>query len=207
MNPAGWRFATLMGSASFLTLTTTLTVHAQEVAQTQTAQVPATLTVPEQVLVTGSLIHGAAAVGVPVTNLGVQDFAQTGLISVGELFSTIPSANVQLPQATINGGQQERNNRVDMILTDYKLPEFDGVQLVRQLRALPHCVDVPIVVITVAVRLIFNQDHAQTIPVPPPPEIDWEFVDRLPRSDAGKIRRGDLVREREGKLASKQLNK
>ena len=42
-----------------------------------------------------------------------------------------------------------RNNRVDMILTDYKLPEFDGVQLVRRLRALPHCVDVPIVVITV----------------------------------------------------------
>jgi two-component system response regulator RpfG len=42
-----------------------------------------------------------------------------------------------------------RNDRVDMILTDYKLPEFDGVQLVRQVRALPHCVDVPIVVITV----------------------------------------------------------
>ena len=42
-----------------------------------------------------------------------------------------------------------RNNRVDMILTDYKLPEFDGVQLVRQLRSLPHCVDVPIIVITV----------------------------------------------------------
>src|SRR6266516_4577707 len=42
-----------------------------------------------------------------------------------------------------------RNTRVDMILADYKLPEFDGVQLVRQLRALPHCVDVPIVVITV----------------------------------------------------------
>lgn len=31
----------------------------------------------------------------------------------------------------------------------------------------------------VAVRLIFNQDHAQAIPVPPPPEIDWDFVDRL----------------------------
>src|SRR6202171_6143318 len=42
-----------------------------------------------------------------------------------------------------------RNNRADMVLTDYKLPEFDGVQLVRQLRSLPHCVDVPIVVITV----------------------------------------------------------
>jgi phosphatidylserine/phosphatidylglycerophosphate/cardiolipin synthase-like enzyme len=31
----------------------------------------------------------------------------------------------------------------------------------------------------VRVRMIFNQDHALTIPVPPPPEIDWEFVDRL----------------------------
>ena len=31
----------------------------------------------------------------------------------------------------------------------------------------------------VQVRLIFNQDHHQTIPVPPPPEIDWAFVDRL----------------------------
>ena len=31
----------------------------------------------------------------------------------------------------------------------------------------------------VAVRLIFNQDHAITIPVPPPPEIDWAFIDQL----------------------------
>jgi two-component system response regulator RpfG len=42
-----------------------------------------------------------------------------------------------------------RNNRIDIVLTDYKLPEFDGIELVKQLRALPHCVDVPIVVITV----------------------------------------------------------
>ncbi len=26
---------------------------------------------------------------------------------------------------------------------------------------------------------MFNQDHAQAIPVPPPPEIDWAFVDQL----------------------------
>ncbi len=31
----------------------------------------------------------------------------------------------------------------------------------------------------VAVRLIFNQDHAEAIPVPPPPEIDWAFVEQL----------------------------
>ena len=31
----------------------------------------------------------------------------------------------------------------------------------------------------VRVRLLFNQDHQQAIPVPPPPQIDWAFVDRL----------------------------
>ncbi len=31
----------------------------------------------------------------------------------------------------------------------------------------------------VGVRLMFNQDHALTIPDPPPPEIDWDFVHRL----------------------------
>ena len=31
----------------------------------------------------------------------------------------------------------------------------------------------------VKVRLMFNQDHSQAIPEPPPPEIDWDFVHRL----------------------------
>ena len=57
--------------------------------------------------------------------------------------------NLELFDTPSRALEYARNNRVDMILTDYKLPEFDGVQLVRQLRALPHCVDVPIVVITV----------------------------------------------------------
>src|SRR5436189_3754991 len=57
--------------------------------------------------------------------------------------------NLELFDTPSRALEFSRNSRVDMILTDYKLPEFDGVQLVRQLRALPHCVDVPIVVITV----------------------------------------------------------
>src|SRR6201997_5703990 len=57
--------------------------------------------------------------------------------------------NLELFDTATRALESARSNRVDMILTDYKLPEFDGVQLVRQLRALPHCVDVPIVVITV----------------------------------------------------------
>ncbi|HVH63287.1 MAG TPA: phospholipase D-like domain-containing protein [Candidatus Dormibacteraeota bacterium] len=31
----------------------------------------------------------------------------------------------------------------------------------------------------VTVRMIFNQDHPGTIPDPPPPEIDWDFVHQL----------------------------
>jgi outer membrane receptor protein involved in Fe transport len=112
MNPTASRFATLMGSASFLTLTAAIAAHGQPVAQAQT---PATAAVPEQVLVTGSLIHGAAAVGVPVTNLGVQDFTQTGNTTIGDLFRTVPVANVSPgPVGTNSGGHQERETRVNI---------------------------------------------------------------------------------------------
>src|SRR6202790_4304781 len=57
--------------------------------------------------------------------------------------------NLELFDTPSRALEYARGNRVDMVLTDYKLPEFDGVQLVRQIRSLPHCVDVPIIVITV----------------------------------------------------------
>src|ERR1700745_2301655 len=57
--------------------------------------------------------------------------------------------NLELFDTPSRALEYARTNRVDMVLTDYKLPEFDGIQLVRQIRSLPHCVDVPIVVITV----------------------------------------------------------
>src|SRR6266576_7227335 len=57
--------------------------------------------------------------------------------------------NLELFDTPSRALEYARHNRVDLILTDYKLPEFDGIELVKQLRGLPHCVDVPIVVITV----------------------------------------------------------
>src|SRR5579864_1975450 len=128
MNPAASRFATLMGSASFLTLTSIGAAQAQQ----QMAQAGAE-TVPEQVLVTGSLIHGAAAVGVPVTNLGVQDFTQTGNVTIGDLFRTIPAANVAPgPSAVNSGGHQERETRVNIRGLDQTGPRsllmIDGVR-------------------------------------------------------------------------------
>src|SRR6202171_2717816 len=102
-----------MGSASLLTLTNVLAAQAQQIAQAQTAQ--ATPEVPEQVLITGSLIHGNAAVGVPVTNLSVQDFKTTGAQTTADLFRTIPVANVAPGAvATNSGGHQERETRVNI---------------------------------------------------------------------------------------------
>ena len=57
--------------------------------------------------------------------------------------------NLELFDAPGRALEFARDNKVDLILTDYKLPDFDGIELVRRLRRLPHCVDVPIVVITV----------------------------------------------------------
>jgi len=131
MNPAVSRLSALMGSASLLTLMTTLGAQAQQVAQAQMAQAGAE--VPEQVLVTGSLIHGAAAVGVPVTNLGVQDFTETGNVTIGDLFRTVPVANVAPgPSAVNSGGHQERETRVNIRGLDATGPRsllmIDGVR-------------------------------------------------------------------------------
>ena len=127
MNPTATRLATLMGSASLLTLGNILGAQAQMMAQA------APETVPEQVLVTGSLIHGTAAVGVPVTNLGTQDFTQTGAVTIGDLFRTVPQANVAPgPSATNSNGHQERETRVNIRGLDATGPRsllmIDGVR-------------------------------------------------------------------------------
>ena len=62
------RLANLLGSASFLTIANALAAHAQQVAQAPTAQATQE-ELPENVLITGSLIRGTVAVGVPVVNL------------------------------------------------------------------------------------------------------------------------------------------
>ena len=60
--------------------------------------------VSEQVLITGSLIHGAAAVGVPVLGLGTQDFQDTGALTTADLFKNVPYANTPAFQSSTDAG-------------------------------------------------------------------------------------------------------
>jgi outer membrane receptor protein involved in Fe transport len=88
---------TLLGSASILAVTSALDAQAGEVvAQAEE--------IPETVLITGSLIRGTAAVGVPVTNLNPQDFAQTGALNTADLFRSFPAANVMPAGVATNSG-------------------------------------------------------------------------------------------------------
>jgi len=112
MNPKTSKLTTFLGTASLLTLANAMAAQAQQVAQAQTAQ--AEPEVPETVLITGSLIRGAVAVGVPVTNLNTQDFVTSGALTTSDLFRSIPSANVTPgPVGTVannNIGKQTRVN-------------------------------------------------------------------------------------------------
>src|SRR5215469_7977687 len=133
MNPTASRIACLMGTVSIAALTNASGAQAQQMmAQAQMAQAGPEA-VPEQVLITGSLIHGTAAVGVPVTNLGTQDFTETGNVTIGDLFRTIPQANVAPgPGAVNSGGHQERETRVNIRGLDQTGPRsllmIDGVR-------------------------------------------------------------------------------
>src|SRR6266699_1731133 len=119
MKPNASRLTALLGTASLLTIVRVLDAQAQQqmaqaqVAQAQMAQ--AGQEVPEQVLITGSLIRGTVAVGVPVINLSPRDFNVTGALTTTDLFRTVPSAVVQAgPVATANAGNLEKAVRVQV---------------------------------------------------------------------------------------------
>src|SRR5205807_5768772 len=115
------RFGALWGSASLIAIAAGSPALAQT-APAATAQAAPTQ-IPEQVLVTGSLIHGAAAVGVPVTSLSTQDFKQAGALTTSDLFKTIPAAQVNASQSRTDAGSQtERGQNVNLRVLSTKGP-------------------------------------------------------------------------------------
>jgi iron complex outermembrane recepter protein len=153
--PYARRCARLLGSASFFVLAGAAGVHAQQaapaavssvaqaqsgsgptqIAQAQTAQTSEQL--PESVLITGSLIHGAPAVGVPVTTFGNDDFKQTGALTIGDLFVDVPAV-YEIPQNDViaGGGYISRDENVNLRNLTLHGPRqlllIDGIQFPQQ---------------------------------------------------------------------------
>src|SRR5262245_29285097 len=88
------RLVALLGSASLVTLANVIAGQERAYAgeADQVAQIPEEI--PENVLITGSLIRGTVAVGVPVVNLSPMDFAQTGALTTADLFKNFPAATI-----------------------------------------------------------------------------------------------------------------
>ena len=91
--------AVLLGTASFAAIAAGGAASAQTQMQAQASQTP-----PEQVLVTGSLIRGTVAVGVPVSALTPQEFIETGQLSVTDILKSVPALRIDAEASPTYGG-------------------------------------------------------------------------------------------------------
>ena len=79
------------------------------------AQAPVGAAPFEEVLVTGSLIRGTQAVGVPVTALAAKDFQDTGAITIADLLKNVPAISMQPTLSPSGGGgNQTRTATIDI---------------------------------------------------------------------------------------------
>ena len=81
----------------------------QQIAQNQpapvvTAQAAPGAPVPEQVLITGSLIGGTPAVGVPVNTLSQQSFIETGALTIPDILKSVPALHIDAQASPTYGG-------------------------------------------------------------------------------------------------------
>jgi iron complex outermembrane receptor protein len=69
----------------------------------------------EEVLITGSLIRGAEAVGVPVSAVGSEEFRTTGALTISDVLRSVPSVQVEASTSIANaGGQINRSIAIDV---------------------------------------------------------------------------------------------
>lgn len=95
----------LLGTASFLTIASATAAQAADGA----APPP----VEEEILVTGSLIRGAPAVGVPVTAITDEDFREAGAVTISDVLRTLPSVEVAVNlTVTASGAVSQRPQEV-----------------------------------------------------------------------------------------------
>src|SRR5882672_6433442 len=115
LNTHATRLAGLLGSASLLTMANVIADRDRAYgAEAMVAQlIPEEI--PENVLITGSLIRGTVAVGVPVVNLSPMDFAQTGALTTADLFKNFPAANFMSGDiGSVAAGRIDRGQKINL---------------------------------------------------------------------------------------------
>ncbi len=81
----------------------------------------------------------------------IVDDQRTGLRILERLVrNTRPDANLHCFQDPTEALSWAKNCRCDLLITDLRMPTLSGSALIRWFRALPHCTDVPVMVVTVA---------------------------------------------------------
>lgn len=95
---------------------------------------------------TSSPLYGIATKKVLV----IDDQKSARLIMEGVVRCIDPYIKANAFASPLEAIEWARNNAPDLILTDYKMREIDGIETIKRLRQLPTCADVPIVMVTVS---------------------------------------------------------
>ena len=105
----------LFGSASIAVLAAANAEAAQQPAVPPApAAAPAPASAEEEILITGSLISGAPAVGIPVTGLNAEDLAEVAPLSIYQLIQTLPSIEARMSNSPSVGGTRHFQGNIQV---------------------------------------------------------------------------------------------
>ncbi|HKB72894.1 MAG TPA: response regulator, partial [Burkholderiales bacterium] len=97
-----------------------------------------------------TLVHDSIEAKLAPLKILVIDDQSTGRIVLSEIMRSLDaSLEVATFADPLEGIEYARKHPVDMVLTDYKMPSLDGIEVIRRLRRIFGYEDVPIVCITV----------------------------------------------------------
>jgi two-component system response regulator RpfG len=85
-----------------------------------------------------------------MSSVMIIDDQSTSRLILEELVSSVaPDLETHSFGSPLAALEWAQSNKPDLVLTDFKMPEMNGVELILELRKLPSCADVPIIVITI----------------------------------------------------------
>src|SRR5260221_1249371 len=97
-----------------------------------------------------TLVHDSIEAKLAPLKILVIDDQSTGRIVLSEIMRSLDaSLEVATFADPLEAIEYARKHPVDMVLTDYKMPSLDGIEVIRRLRRIFGYEDVPIVCITV----------------------------------------------------------